>query len=94
MDMINQVAVGIPPNSNKIIMVRTEVDIRGNQCFIYELQVARTFSILIPRSLLKTDKTGNLPIRLANIVDLAVTLQSNTNLGKISPVAWVARIMQ
>ena len=38
-DMINQVAVTVPPNSEKIIMVRTAVDTRGNQCSIFEPQV-------------------------------------------------------
>ena len=31
MDVINQVAVTVPPNSERIIMVRTDVDTRGNQ---------------------------------------------------------------
>ena len=30
---------------------------------------------------------------MANIVDQSVTLQSNTHLGKIFPVAWVAGMM-
>ena len=34
MDMINQVAVTIPLNSEKSFTVRTKVDIRGNQCSI------------------------------------------------------------
>ena len=37
-DVINQVAVTVPPNSEKIIMVRTEVDTRGNLCSIFEPQ--------------------------------------------------------
>ena len=31
---------------------------------------------------------------MANILDQAVTLQSNTLLGKLTPVAWVAGMMQ
>ena len=31
MDVINQVAVTVLPNSEKIIMVRTEVDTRGTR---------------------------------------------------------------
>ena len=42
MDVINQVAVTIPPNSEKIIMVRTAADTRGNQCSIFETQVVGT----------------------------------------------------
>ena len=30
-DVINQLAVAVPPNPEKIIMVRTGVDTRGNQ---------------------------------------------------------------
>ena len=39
MDIINQVAVTVPPNSEKIIMVRTEVDTTGP---IFEPQVVST----------------------------------------------------
>ena len=41
MDIINQVAVTVLPNSEKIIMVRTEVDTRGNQCSICLLYTSR-----------------------------------------------------
>ena len=94
MDVINQVAVTVPPNSEKIIMVRTDVDTRGNQCSIFEPQVVSTPGILIARSLVKPDETGNVPIRVANILDQSITLQSNTLLGKLTPVAWVAGITQ
>ena len=77
MDVINQVAVTVPPNSEKIIIVRTEVDTRGNQCSIFEPQVVSTPGILISRSLVKPDETVNVPIRVANILDQAVNLQSN-----------------
>ena len=76
MDVINQVTVTVPPNSEKIIMVRTEVDTRGNQCSILESQVVSTPGILIARSLVNPDETGNVPIRVANILDQAITLQS------------------
>ena len=46
MDVINQVAVTVLPNSEKIIMVRTEVDARGNQCSIFEPQVVSTRSVV------------------------------------------------
>ena len=39
MDVVNQVVVTVPPNSDKMIMVRTEVDTRGHQCSIFEPQV-------------------------------------------------------
>ena len=39
MDVINQVAVTVPPNSEKIIIVRTAVDTRDNRCSIFEPQV-------------------------------------------------------
>ena len=94
MDVINQVAVTVPPNSEKIIMVRTEVDTRGNKGSIFEPQVVSTPGILIARSLVKPDETGNVPIRVANILNQAITLQSNTLLGKLTPVAWVAGITQ
>ena len=70
-DVINQVSVTLPP---KIIIVRTEVDTRCNQCSIFEPQVVRTPGILIARSLVKPGETGNVPIRVANILDQAVTL--------------------
>ena len=44
----------------------------------------------IQESLVNPDETGNVPIRVANILDQAVTLQSNTLLGKLTPVAWIA----
>ena len=88
MDMVNQVAVSVPPNSEKIIMVRTEVETSGNQCSIFEPQVVGTPGILIARSVVKPDETGNVPIRVANILDQAITLQSNTPLGKLNPVSW------
>ena len=62
---------------------------QGNQCSIFEPQVVSTPGILIARSLVKPDETGNVPIRVANILDKAITLQSNTLLGKLTPVAWV-----
>ena len=74
--------------------VRTEVDTRGIQCSIFEPQVVNTPGILIFRSLVKPDETGNVRIRVANILDQAVTLQSNTLLGKLTPVAWVAGMTQ
>ena len=61
MHVTNQVAVTVSPNSEKIIMVRTTVDTRGNHCSIFELQVVSTPSILIARSLVKPDETGNVP---------------------------------
>ena len=64
MDVINQVAVTVLPNSERIIMVRTEVDTRGNQCLIFEPQVVSTLGILIARSLVKPGNTGNVPIRV------------------------------
>ena len=57
-------------------------------------RVVSTPGILIARSLVKPDETGNVPIRVANILDQAITLQSNTLLGKLTPVAWVAGITQ
>ena len=42
-DVINQVAETFPPNSEKIIMGRTEVDTRGNQCSIFETQKMNLF---------------------------------------------------
>ena len=57
MDVINQMAVTVPPNSENLIMVRTEVDTRCNQCSIFEPQVVSTPGILIARSLVKPDKT-------------------------------------
>ena len=74
--------------------VRTEVDTRGNQCSIFEPQVVSTPGILIGRRLVKSDGSGNVPIMMANILDQAVTLQSNTLLGKLTPVAWVAVMTQ
>ena len=58
MDVIYQVAVTVPANSEKIIMVRTKVDTRGNKCSIFEPQVVSTPGILIARSLVKPDETG------------------------------------
>lgn len=48
----------------------------------------------LARNLVKLDKTGNVTTWVANIVDMAVTLQSSTHLGKISLVAWVAGITE
>ena len=76
MDMINQVAITVPPNSENIIMVRTEVDTRSNQCSIFEPQVVSTPGILIARRLLNPDESVYIPIRVTNILDQAVTLQS------------------
>ena len=74
--------------------VRTEVDTRGNQCSIFKSHVVNTPHILIARSLVKLDETGNVPIRVANILDQAVTLQCNTLQGKLTPVVWVAGMTQ
>ena len=60
-----------------------------DRCSIFEPQVVSTLGILIARSLVKPDETGNVPIRVANILDQAITLQSNTLLGKLTPVAWI-----
>ena len=62
-DVMKQVVLTIPPNSDKINMVKTEVDTRGNQCSIFEPQV------LITRSLVKPNGTRNVPTRVANTVD-------------------------
>ena len=94
MGVINQVAVTVQPNSEKIIMVRTDEDTRCNQCSIFESQVVSTPCILMARSLVKPDETGNVPIRVTNILDQAITLQSNTLLGILTPLAWVARMTQ
>ena len=59
-----------------------------------KLRQGGTPGILIARSLVKPDKTENVPIRVANILDQAITLQTNTLLGKLTPVAWVARMTQ
>ena len=53
---------------------------------VYKRQVS-TPGILIARSFLKPDETGTVPIKVANILDQAITLQSNTLLGKLTPVA-------
>ena len=50
--------------------------------------------ILIASSLVKPDEMGNVPIRVANILDQADTLESNALLGKLTPVAWVPGITQ
>ena len=55
MDVVNQVAVTVLPNSEKIIMVRTKVNTRRNQCSIVEHQVVSTLGILISRCLVKPD---------------------------------------
>ena len=46
----------------------------GNQCSIFECQVVSTPNILIARSLVIPDETGNVRIRRTNFVDQAVTL--------------------
>ena len=51
-------------------------------------QVMSTPGILITRSLIKSDETRTIPIRLVNTFDQTVTLQKNTHIGKIFPVAW------
>ena len=94
MDVINQMAVTVPPNSEKIIMVRTDVDTRGNQCSIFEPQVVSTPGKLIARRLVKPDENGNEPIRVANILDQGITIPINTLLGKLTPVTWVAGMTQ
>ena len=75
-------------------MVRTDVDTRGNQCSIFEPKIVSTTGILIARSLVKHDETRNVPIRVANILDQVITLQSNSHLGKLTPVACVAGMTQ
>ena len=63
------------------------VDVYKRQVLYIQTQCSQHTRHTIARSLVKPDETGNVPIRVANILDQAITLQSNTLLGKLTPVA-------
>ena len=54
MAVIKQVAITNPQNFEKIIMVRTEIDTKGNQYSKFEPQVVSTPGVLIARIFSKT----------------------------------------
>ena len=60
---------------------------------LYIRTTALSTPSIIARNLGKFDVTGNVA-HVANIVNQAITLQSNTHMGKIYPVAWVVGMKQ
>ena len=77
MDVINQVAITIPLFSKKLSWLTININTKENQCSISEPQAVNTSGILIVRSLVKPETTGNVSIIMTNIVDQAVILQSS-----------------